>query len=399
MSDALQSRLAENLLLFCRMLRRAGLAIGPGRVLDALRAVAIAGIEREDDFRAALRAVLVGDPAERRLFDQAFRLCFGEPGLLERAKSALLPDEHAAAENRAAEDIVHRLAGRHDSEAPDRATDAREASDRSATWSAKEVFKIKDFEQMSEAELRDARRLLRALPYPARLRQTRRFRASALGSQYDLRRSMQRLLRHDGEMLQLARRQRGKRPQTLVFLCDVSGSMSLYSRLFLHYAHALVARHRNVQVFVFGTRLSNITRSLRTNDVEVALQRVSRQVPDWDGGTRIAESLHHFNHDWSRRTLAGNATVVLLSDGFERDSGSTLEFEMQRLKRSCQELIWMNPMLRYEAFQPRAAGIRAMLPHVDRFIPAHSVASITELGRLLATGGGDGRNTKMVRAS
>jgi uncharacterized protein with von Willebrand factor type A (vWA) domain len=261
------------------------------------------------------------------------------------------------------------------------------------------VFAIKDFEQMSEAELQDARRLLRELRQPARLRQTRRFRASAVGSQYDLRRSMQKLLRHDGELLQLARRQRDERPQTLVMLCDISGSMSLYSRLFLHYAHALATRRRNVQVFVFGTRLSNITRWLRTSDVDVALQRVSRHVPDWDGGTWIAESLHYFNRDWGRRTLAGNATVVLLSDGLERDSGGALEFEMQRLKRSCRELIWMNPMLRYKEFQPRAAGIRAMLPHVDRFIPGHSVASITELGRLLSPGSNNVRDLKMVRAS
>jgi uncharacterized protein with von Willebrand factor type A (vWA) domain len=226
--------------------------------------------------------------------------------------------------------------------------------------------------------------MLREKCYPARLQQARRYRASLAGQQFDLRRSMRRLLKHDGELLQLARQRRRLRPQTLVLLCDISGSMSRYSRVFLQYAHALASRTRFVHVFVFGTRLTNITRWLRNSDVDVALQRLSLQVADWDGGTRIADSLHRFNREWGRRVLAGNASVVLLSDGFERDSDNVLEFEMQRLQRSCRELIWMNPMLRYEKFEARASGIRAMLPHVDRFVPAHNLESISELGRLLA---------------
>jgi uncharacterized protein with von Willebrand factor type A (vWA) domain len=386
MDGSLESGLAENLLLFCRMLRRAGLAIGPGSLLNAMRAVAITGIEREDDFRFALRAVLVHDPSESTIFEQAFHLCFRDPALLKRAASMLVPDPADGPEDATSSDLLRRLAGhieRH--EAPGHG-DPQPESDRSATWSSMEILACKDFEQMSELELIDAKRMLRENRYPARLQQARRYRASLTGQQFDLRRSMRRLLQHDGELLQLARQRRRLRPQTLVLLCDISGSMSRYSRVFLQYAHALASRNRFVHVFVFGTRLTNITRWLRNSDVDVALRRLSFQVADWDGGTRIADSLHRFNREWGRRVLAGNASVVLLSDGFERDSNNLLEFEMQRLKRSCRELIWMNPMLRYEKFEAKASGIRAMLPHVDRFVPAHNLESITELGRLLATG-------------
>ena len=376
--------LAENLLLFCRMLRRAGLAIGPGSLLDAMRAVALTGIEREDDFRYALRAVLVRDPSESKVFEQAFHLCFRDPALLKRVSNVLVPDPAQGPEDAGSFDVLRRLAGQIETHAVSQRRDPPPESDRAATWSAMETLATKDFEQMSELELFDAKRMLRESRYPAALVHTRRYGASHRGQQFDLRRSMRHMLRHDGELLQLARQRRRQRPPKLVLLCDISGSMSRYSRLFLQYAHALVSRTRFVHVFVFGTRLTNITRWLRNSDVDVALQQLSHQVPDWDGGTRIADSLHRFNCEWGRRVLSGNASVVLLSDGFERDSDSALEFEMQRLKRSCRELIWMNPMLRYEKFEARASGIRAMLPHVDRFVPAHNLESLTDLGRLLA---------------
>lgn len=393
-----QSQLAHRLLLFCRLLRRAGLAIGPGRVLDAMRAVAATGISREDDFRAALRAVLVSSPSQHPLFDRAFGLCFTDSRLHEQAVSAHLPADLDEPHGAAAGDLVRVAALRLEADT-DSANETSREGHRVSAWSGKEVFKNKDFEQMTAEELQDARRLLREYRHPARRQRTRRFRPGATGHQFDLRRSMRNLLRYDGELLQLARRRHEDREQALVLLCDISGSMSCYSRTFLHYAHTLATHHRNVHVFVFGTRLSNITRWLRTSDVDVALQRVSLQVPDWDGGTRIAESLHQFNRHWGRRVLAGGATVVLLSDGLERDDVAALEFEMQRLNRSCRELIWMNPMLRFSEFEPRASGIRAMLPHVHRFVAAHSIASILELGRLVSAKRTQGKQTAMDRAS
>jgi uncharacterized protein with von Willebrand factor type A (vWA) domain len=385
-----EGRLAENILLFCRTLRQAGLTVGPGMMLDAVRAVAATGILRADDFRSALRAVLVRDPSEMSVFDQAFHLCFRDRGLPGQAVTQLLSSAPDDPEGTMPNDTVRRLAEYMAGNTSDCRDGGRPEMNHSTTYSSKEVFSSKDFGQMSEFELLDAKRMLRDTAHTAQKVQTRRLRASAAGHRYDLRRSLRGMLRNDCELLQLEHQRRGERPRALVLRCDISGSLSCYSRLFLQYAHALLTRNRTAQVFVFGTRLSNITRWLRNSDADVALQKAAEQVPDWDGGTRIADCLRRFNRDWGRRVLAGNGSIVLLTDGLERDNTSGLEIEMQRLRRSCRELIWMNPLLRYEKFEAQASGIRAMRPNVDRFVSAHSVATVTELGRLLVEKGGRG---------
>ena len=222
---------------------------------------------------------------------------------------------------------------------------------------------------------------------------TRRFRPHPFGHRYDLRRSMQLMLRNNGQLIELAKKKRRLRPPSLILICDISGSMSSYSRIFLHFAHALSSHRQSVHSFVFGTRLTNISHRLADKDVDRALAQVSNEVQDWDGGTRIADSLERFNVDWGRRVLAGRSVVILLSDGLERDSDSDLEFQMQRLQRTCDRLIWMNPMLRYDKFEAKALGIRTMLPYVDLFLPAHNLESLTELGKILRQ---DGAQTARV---
>jgi uncharacterized protein with von Willebrand factor type A (vWA) domain len=212
---------------------------------------------------------------------------------------------------------------------------------------------------------------------------TRRFGPHPFGHRYDLRRSMRLVLKNNGQLIELAKKRRRRRVPPLVLICDISGSMSRYSRAFLYFAHAMGVRHRRVHTFVFGTRLTNITRRLAGRDIDKALAAVSEEVKDWDGGTRIAECLESFNVNWSRRVLAQNAVVILLSDGLERDSKADLEFQMRRLHRSASSLVWLNPMLRYEAFEPKASGIRKMLPHVDQFLPAHNIDSLGRLRQLL----------------
>ncbi len=383
MEDPGQSRLAENILLFCRTLRYAGLPVGPGAVVDAMAAVTAAGIRRRDDFGDALRAVLVKDPAEFRLFDQAFQICFRNPLLLERLMALLLPEleQHRSKDSPeiAIRRLIESLAGRSQT-GPD---ESAPETDRAGSYSAREILRNKDFEQMSLAELEETRRLLRDECDLASTSKSRRFRASTSGKRYDLRKSMHLMMRCHGNPVQLARRRHQERQQALVLLCDISGSMSTYSRMFLLFAHALATQHRSIHCFVFGTRLTNISRWLRDRDVDRALQHISLQVPDWDGGTRIADCLQRFNVDWSRRVLNSNANVVLLCDGLERGSTVELEFQMQRLRRSCRQLIWMNPMLRYPGFEAKASGIRAMLPHVDRFVSAHNLVSFGDLCRLL----------------
>lgn len=387
-----ESRIAENILLFCRTLRKAGLSIGPGQVIDASEAILHTGIERRADFYHALRAVLVNDPNQFRLFEQAFHIYFRNPRLLERMMGLLLPTLEQEREDDNAEAAIRRLLEAMSESSLQDENDVIVEIDQAGSASRREVLREKDFEQMSLEELRDARQMLRDGVEVFQRAPTRRFRPDRFGRRYDLRRSMQLMLRNNGQLVELARKKRRLRPPMLVLICDISGSMSAYSRMFMHFAHALTARGQTVHTFVFGTRLTNITHWLADKDVDKALANVAAEVRDWDGGTRIGDCLERFNVDWGRRVLAGRSVVVMLSDGLERDSQSDLAFQMQRLQRSADQLIWLNPMLRYDEFEPVAFGIRTMLPLVDSFLPAHNVRSLIELGSLL-------RDTRLRRTA
>ncbi len=373
-------RLAENMLHFCRTLRSAGLPIGPGRVIDALAAAGMAGLQERDELYWALRAVLVSEPAHFRLFDQAFHLYFRDPRLLERLIARLLPETVAEPQGPAADGrLPERLSDSGDLGEEESRMDA----DRSWTWSRREVLRTKDFEHMTPVELSEAKELLRMKIVPMRNLATRRYEPYSYGHRYDLRRSLRLMTQNNGQLIQLAKKRRSERPPALVLICDISGSMSRYSRVFLHFAHALRAQNPVLHAFVFATRLTPISRRLIDRDCDQALSLISADVADWDGGTRIADCLERFNVDWSRRVLAHNAVVILLSDGLERDSESNLEFQMQRLARSSRQLIWLNPVLRYAGFEPKASGIRKMLPYVDLFLPAHNVDSLSALCSVL----------------
>lgn len=386
MADDNDSRIAENILMFCRTLRKSGLPLGPGQVTEAMIAVATTGITRRDDFYYALRAVLITDATQFRLFDQAFHIYFRNPRLLERMMALLLPTLSQDGGSRNDGETLRRLMEAiGDSTALCEDSFAAEI-DRTGSASRREVLRQKDFEQMSLDELAEAKQLLRLELKMLHDAPTRRFRNSLSGARYDLRKSMRLMLRNNGQIIELARKERRQRPPTLVVICDISGSMSGYSRMFLHLAHSLGLRQQSVHGFVFGTRLTNITRWLGNRDIDAALHKIAEEVRDWDGGTRIADSLARFNADWGRRVLGGNSVVVLLSDGLERDSHTDLDFQMQRLHRCCDQLIWMNPMLRFAEFEAKAMGIRTMLPHVDLFIPAHNVDSLLALGRILQSG-------------
>jgi len=382
-----KGQLAENVLLFCRTLRRAGLPIGPGQVIEAGLAVLQSGIERRDDFYFALRAVLVTNPAQFRLFAQAFHIHFRNPRLLERMMGLLLPTLERVSDEAYGEEAIRRLMEAMPGETEHDDGEVVIEIDQSGSWSHREILRQKDFEQMSLQEQSDAKKMLREEIDVIKKVPVRRYRADTHGHRYDMRRSMQLMLRNNGQLIELAKKRRQLRPPTLVLICDISGSMSRYSRIFLHFAHALSSRRQTVHSFVFGTRLTNISHRLADRDVDRALARVSTEVKDWDGGTRIADCLKRFNVDWGRRVLSGNSVVLLLSDGLERDVDSDLGFQMERLQRSCAQLIWMNPMLRYAKFEAKAMGIKAMLPHVDLFLPAHNVASLMQLARVLSRAG------------
>jgi uncharacterized protein with von Willebrand factor type A (vWA) domain len=383
------SRLAENIVHFARVLRRAGLPVGSGKVLAAIEAVELVGVERRDDVRSALAATLIDRDGQRAIFDQAFLLFWRDPKLLERAMHLLLPKvsgrmgeaEDEPELSRRVREALNPAANAD--ERPENAEEEIEL-DAALTFSAREMLQHKDFEAMSVEELAQAKRMLAALDLPLPQIVTRRFTATPSGRVLDLRATLRKSLRTGGEWILPQKRRRRFRPPALVALCDVSGSMTRYSRMLLHFMHGLTNARERVFTFTFGTRLTNITRQLRHRDVDPAIAEVSRTVPDWSGGTRIGACLREFNQYWSRRVLAQGAVVLLITDGLDCGEGPDLGTQMNRLRASCRQILWLNPLLRFEGFEPRPAGIRTMLPHVDRFLPAHNVVSLMDLGRALA---------------
>lgn len=389
MIRAHSGRLADNVARFGRILRAAGLPIGPGKLLAAVEAAALVGVERKDDFRAALEATLVDRSDQRPLFDQAFTVFWRDPKLMERALQLILPkapgrlpprDDMAALNNRLKQ--AFDPPGRNHNASDE--TDPPVDLDAALSVSAREVLARKDFETMTVEELAEAKRLLRMLRLDLPEMITRRSRPHPAGPTPDIRATLRRALRTGGEWIVMQRRRKRRRPCAFVVLCDISGSMARYSRMLLHFMHALGSQRSDFHAFTFGTRLTNVTRALRRRDVDQAVADVSRAVADWSSGTRIGFCLHEFNRRWSRRLLAQGAVVLIVSDGLDCGESETLAREMQRLRRSCRRIVWLNPLLRFEGFQPRAAGIRAMLPHVDDFIPAHNIVSLSDLGRILS---------------
>lgn len=382
-------RLAVNLMRFARSLRAAGLPVGPGRVLDAIAAVQAVGVRSRDDLYWTLHAVFVNRRDQREVFDQAFHVFWGNPAILERMRSLEIPSDITSAPEKTRplnRRVAEATRGLNRGEPPpgDRPQEDRLEKDATLTWSDREVLGRTDFEQMSAGELAEAKQAVRRLRLSVAEVPTRRFRSDARGRRVDMRRTLRSVLRsgHGGIPLEMQIRRRRQPP--LVVLCDISGSMNRYSRILLHFLHAVTNDQDRVHTFLFGTRLTNVSRQLRHRDVDVALERVAESVPDWSGGTRIGSILHEFNRDWARRVLGQGAVVLFITDGLDRDAGQGLPKEMERLRKSCRRLIWLNPMLRYEGFQPKALGNRAIMPHVDEFRPVHNLESIEALARALA---------------
>ena len=401
-------KLGHNITHFARALRKAGLPVGPGRVLLAIEAVAAAGFTKRADFYWALHAVFVNRPEQRTVFDQVFRLFWRDPRYMEHMMALMLPAVRgvqeekaaAAAARRAAEALLDGAERPQAPAPPEDDGDTRLEIDASQTAASSERLRTLDFEQMSADEAAQARRMLARLALPVDPIATRRLTADPAGRRPDWRRTLRLAVRQGGEITRIARRARATRWPNLVVLCDISGSMSQYSRMVLHFVHSVANRQgqgwARVHAFTFGTRLTNITRHLRNRDVDAALKAAGAQAQDWQGGTRIGACLHAFNRDWSRRVLGQGAVVVLITDGLDRDNVPLLGREMERLHLSSRRLIWLNPLLRWDGFAPRAGGIRAMLPHVDSFRAGHSIASLDALAQAIADPGDRGEKARLL---
>ncbi|MFN3210674.1 MAG: vWA domain-containing protein [Roseovarius sp.] len=402
-------RLTHNITHFARALRKAGVPVGPGRVIDAIRAVEAAGFTSRTDFFYALRACFVSRPEHRAVFAQVFRLYWRDPRYMEHMMAMMLPairgvqeDRSAqAAEKRAAEALLDGIEPEvPEAESQEADEETRIEVDASLTMSRDERLRTLDFEQMSTAEVAQAKRMLAKLSLPVRPFASRRGMPAPSGTRIDARKTLRAAMRQGGETRRIHLQKPRPRWPNLVVLCDISGSMSQYSRMVLHFLHAVAnekgAGWAAVHAFTFGTRLTNITRHLATRDVDAALAAAGSEAQDWEGGTRIAACLHAFNRDWSRRVTGQGAVVLLITDGLDRDDSHDLGREMQRLHLSARRLIWINPLLRWDGFAPRATGIRAMLPHVDAFRAGHSIATLEDLAAAISRPGDEGEKSRLM---
>lgn len=390
-----QGRLVENIVHFARALRKAGVKLGTAQVETAIRAVEAAGFSRRVDFYYILRATMVTRADDLQIFHQVFAMFWRDPEFIESLLHMLSPklrdDKPPApkpAAHRRAADAMGDLPERNPPDIPEREEVEQEAL---LSWSDNAVLRRMDFEQMSSAELAEAEAAIRRLRLPVSPILTRRMQADPRGSRPDPRATLRAALRKGGEIQRIARRSRRQQPPDLVAICDISGSMSVYSRLLMRFLHALAhASPREwgrVSAFTFGTHLTNVTRALRQADPDVALAAIGQEASDWQGGTRIGEAIQRFNKDWSRRVLGRNAVVLLITDGLERGDPALLSAEIRRLSLSARRLIWLNPLLRFDGFQPLAGGVRAILPHVDSLHACHSLDSLSDLSDAMGEAG------------
>ena len=367
---------------FGRLLRLAGMAVTPAQIGDAAASLRHIPLADRPDFKAALAALWVKRREQYAFFDAAFELFWQpqqEQPLSERDLAAL------AQRLRTRQPLV--LAVEPVSAAPTGNTtreDEDDAADKVQTYSAVERLRRKNFASLDADELQAVRRLMAEMEWRPPLRRSRRLQQHPRGRCFDPRRTLRRSLRHGGELIDLARRQRQQKRRPLVVLCDISGSMERYSRLLLQFLYTIAARVARVETFVFSTRLTRITRHLAHRDVDHALAAASRSVDDWAGGTRIGDALKTFNHLWARRVLSRGAVALIISDGWERGDAALLGAEMARLHRSAHRVIWLNPLLGDPGFQPLVRGMQAAMPHVDDFLPVHNLASLEDLALRLA---------------
>jgi uncharacterized protein with von Willebrand factor type A (vWA) domain len=390
-------KLVANVVYFVRTLRRAGVPVGSAQTLNAIRAVQAAGFTQRQDFYFILRATLITRAEHLDVFERIFSMFWRDPEFLEVMIQNMLPmiqtqgtdKEKKIAEQRAAEAMMEGASPRPQPEVKD----AREEIEVDAefSFSADEKLGSMDFEQMTNAEMAAAKQAIKSMVLPIKRIRSRRFHPSLRGARIDARAILRAAMRTGGEVIDLPKRQPKTRSPDLVALCDISGSMSTYSRLFMHFLHSVsVTKGQSwakVHAFTFGTRLTNITRSLSERDPDAALKAVGEQSQDWDGGTRIGESIGQFNKNWARRVLSRGAVVLLVTDGLERQDPEELKRQAHRLRLSARQVIWLNPLMRWDGFTPQAVGIRALLPCVDSFYSCHSLNSFRDLTDALSTSG------------
>lgn len=401
-------RLLYRLTEFGRLLWEVGIYVGPGKMLDLAETLNYIDLTNKEDFYNTLKCSLLAKHEQETVFNQMFLYYWymrdrqnkkagnDAPGAAKRdEKHMRLPPSELKrlAEHMNAPSEQHNLKSEmRETERRRQAIeqDAMEKQDdegdpQGTAYSAIEALRRKDFENFSWDEVQEAKKLMAEMRWKLGMRETRRKAPTRHGTSPDMRRIVRRNLKYGAELLELTWRENREKPRPLVIVCDISGSMSLYSRLLLHFIHTISNGLLNVEAFVFGTRLTRITRQLKRRDVDDAVRDVSKSVQDWSGGTRIGDALHNFNQYWARRVLGRGAVVLIISDGWDRGEAGVLDIEMDRLQHSCHRLIWLNPLLGSPDYRPLTIGMKTALPYIDNFLPAHNLDSLINLGNLLGT--------------
>lgn len=379
-------KLLHNLVLFGRLLRALGMDVNPGRMIDLVEALGHVAIGRKADFYFTARSLLVHHKDDLELFDLAFERFWKRPfedgeliDLFNQFPQPETPDTLVTLPP-----LLPEPPPEGDNADNDEEGETQEVIEVTRTYSDQEILGRKDFAELTADEMRAIKQLMGDMVWELGLRRTRRQRPGH-GKGLDLRRSLRKNLRYGGEIMEWPRREPKFKPRPLILVADISGSMERYTRLLLHFLYSLAeGLDQKVEVFVFSTRLTRITRQLRGRDVDKALKEVAHAVPDWAGGTRIGEAVKGFNFRWGRRVLGKGAVVVLISDGWDRGDPALLDAEMGRLQRSCHRLIWLNPLLGSARYEPLTRGMQAALPHIDDFLPVHNLASLADLATHLA---------------
>jgi len=384
----------QSVTLFGEMLRRVGLEIGSGNMLDLVRATDHVSIGKRGEFFQAARSILVHRKQDLPIFDEAFQVFWRKPS--DRTTTM---DLRSLGEQKrfkkpqigTGQDDNPEGAGTLQGDPDD---DSIQNVDLSRTYSAMEVFRQKDFSEFTSLEMADARQMMANLAWNIGQRRTRRLAPGRSGT-LDMRRTMRRSLRYGGEFLELSHRSRKQKPRPLVLICDVSGSMERYTRILLQFIHTIAGGNGaggigaggfdQTEAFLFATRLTRITRNLKYRGIDQAIDEISKAVPDWAGGTRIGDAIKTFNYQWLRRVLRGQAVVLIISDGWDRGDPELLARETSRLQRSCHRLIWLNPLLGSPDYQPLTQGMKAALPFVDDFLPVHNLNSLDSLAQHLSS--------------
>ena len=389
LSPPLATSLADHIVAFGRVLRRAGLGIGSHQIMDAVRAVEVVGVRREDDVYQALFSVFVRRRDQVDLFDQAFHLFWRAPSRLPELMQMMLPQiktppPERPKQRKRAQEALKEPGKKNTGRKPLPQSEEQTQVELVMTYSVSEVLRKKDFAEFTAEEVAAAKVFIRKIRWPIKPRTVRRRSPREKGRQLNLRATIRRSLRHHGELLDLRFQGPKKKPRPVVVLCDISGSMEPYARMLLHFMHAITDGLDRVESFVFGTRLTRITRYLRRRDIDDAVAATASVVNDWAGGTRIGEAIKTFNYRWLRRVLRSGGVVLIISDGCDRGDTELLGKEMARLARNCHRLIWLNPLLGYDAYQPLTKGMIAVLPHIDDFLPVHNLESLEQLGVVLS---------------